>query len=517
MSSAESVALDWCRALVAAVLERERGRPRAAALEEHFESALATLTIVEQAALAYDWREWWARPGQIEPPGDWRSWGLCTGRSYGKTRALAEYVHGEAASGRAMRICMIAQDEETALEIMVHGDSGIMSVAPPWDRPVYQTGRLLWPSGAQAWIKTPQQPGAIRGPGYHLAWASEVVAWPPTKMDEAMSNLKRTTRLGKARTVWDTTPKRRHAIIRDLLERSKKEPTRHVVVRGNSRENVANFNPDALEEWEHELDGTSRGREELHGEFIEDAETALVQYAWIERNRLDAPAKYDRRVMAIDPAISMRRSTDATGLIEAGKGVDGRYYVIEDSSARIAWEVWGELVVERYLANALDCIIVERNRGGDAVAANLRACARERCHSTGERIVVQLVGPAAKTRSTPGVIYVKEAQARTAKETRAEPVAALYEKGLVSHVNGSDLAELEDQWTTWDPESGKSPNALDACVWALWDLAGLAADGPVKHSTAEGIGLMREALRHSPERRAGMGLLPRLGRRASSI
>ena len=156
------------------------------------------------------------------------------------------------------------------------------------------------------------------------------------------------------------------------------------------------------------------------------------------------------------------------------------------------------------------------------MAGNLRACARERCHATGERIVVQLVGAVAKTRYEPGVIYVKEAQARSSKESRAEPVAALYEKGLVVHVKGADLSELENEWTTWDPESGKSPNNLDACVWALWELAGLAADEAIKGDPFAGVGLMRNQLRNAARPGAMVStrvgsFLPRLGTRASRL
>lgn len=476
---------------------------------------------MEQAAVAYDWRRFWARANQVPPEIPWRSWGLCTGRSFGKTRACAEYVHAEAMLGRAPRICLIAQDEQEAIDDMINGDSGIISIAPPWEVPVL-TGsggsyRLLWPNGAQGFVKTPHQPGKIRGPGFHLVWASELVAWPHMRRDEAVSNLRRTNRLGYARFIWDTTPKRQHPIIRELLDRHSRSPQKHLCVRGSSRANVANINADALDEWEQELGGTLRGREELDGEYVDDIDTALVRFEWIEKNRADEPDIFDRRVIAVDPALSTRRSTDATGIVEAGvRG--GRYYVIHDYSARMPWELWGETVIALAFENRIDCVIVERNAGFDAVTANLRVSARNRCQSTGERITIQLVSLGARVRREPGVVYVKEALAQRSKQLRAEPVAALYERGLVSHCNGADLSELEEQWTTWDPESPRSPNNLDACVWALWELAGLASDEPQRNASMDGLGLMRAKLR--PSARVGVtvgAMLRPPGRRSSMI
>jgi hypothetical protein len=183
------------------------------------------------------------------------------------------------------------------------------------------------------------------------------------------------------------------------------------------------------------------------------------------------PTKFKRRAISVDPAISMRKGTDATGIVDLGLGIDDQVFVLGDYTERIAWEAWGALVIELYVRGACDCVIVERNRGGDAVVANLRACAERR------GIRVEVVEPKALTRHAPNVVYVKETISRKSKALRAEPVATMYERGLVSHVNGADLAELEDQMTTWQPEGGgESPNALDALVHGVHELAGLGRD-----------------------------------------
>lgn len=479
------------------------------------DEALDGLSVVELAGLAFDWAEWWARPSQLPPEnGRWRSWGLCTGRGFGKTRSIAEWVHREAMSGRAMRIALIAQNEDKTHEVMIDGESGLIAVAPPWERPRYERGRLLWPNGAQAFPFTPEVPGDIRGPGFDLSWCSEFVAWPLHRREEAWSNLRLTTRLGYARIVWDTTPKRRHPIIRDLLDRATKNPTLHVVVRGTSRDNIANISPDALEEWEAEWGiDTARGREELLGEFIDENVGVLWHPDWIEGARRDMPGQLSRRVMAIDPAISTRKGTDRTGVVECGLGTDGQFYVIEDLSGRMSWEVWGALVVERYVRHRLDCVVVERNRGGDAVAANLRACARDR------GIRVETVAHDSVTRHNESVILCKEVLARGAKDSRAEPVASLYQQGRVSHVVGSDLTDLEEQMTTWEPApNAPSPDNLDACVWALWELAGLARD---KRDGRAGFVGLKEAAADLRRGIRGIGavgrLLPRTAERVSRL
>jgi phage terminase large subunit-like protein len=310
-------------------------------------------------------------------------------------------------------------------------------------------------------------------------------------MDEAWSNLRRTTRLGYARTIWDTTPRRRHPIIRELIARSEMAPDRHIVIRGETRANVANLNADAVSEWYDELGGTVRGREELLGEYVGDDEGALVRIEWIDSQRMDAPAKLERRVIAVDPAISMRRSTDATGIVIAGIDDEEQLYVLADLSGRHPWEHWGELVVDRYMAECCDCVVLERNRGGDAVAANIRAIAGMR------GIAVAIAAPRQRTRHDPRRIYVREVIARQGKESRADPVATLYQRGRVHHIFGANLSELEDQWTSWNPASSmRSPNALDACVWALWELAGIGDSSARIHrtQTADGLSQLERSL-----------------------
>lgn len=429
---------------------------------------LDDLTVTELAALFYDWQHTWARENQLPPPGRWRSWGFLGGRRMGKTRAVAECINREAMSGRAMRIGFAAQNEDKALEVQVYGDSGLIETAPPWAKPVWERGRLLWPNGAQAFRFTPEKPDNIRGPGVHLFWGTELQSWPAVHRQAAWSNAQLMTSLGYALTVWDCTPKRRHPVLRMLLERAEREPTRHIIVRGTSWENEENLGEGVIQDIAKEIAGTQRGREELGGEYLDEQEGAAWKQEWIDVHRRDAPTALKRRILVIDPAISDRVGTDPTGIVDMGLGLDDQLYVFEDLSTLERAEAWGVTAVDHYVEKKCDCIVVERNRGGDLLVAVLRACAKDR------GLKVEVVELKAVTRHVPGTIYVKEIVGRTSKFSRAEPAATVYEKGRGSHVNGADLQELEDEMTTFVPGPGvESPNRLDALVHGVWELDGL--------------------------------------------
>jgi phage terminase large subunit-like protein len=450
--------------------------PRAARLA--LRAALDSRSNLQLAAFRYDWRGVWARPTQIPPETPWRSFGFLAARGLGKTRALAEYVNSEVAAGRARLVGLAAQDERKAIDIQVTGPSGLIATSPPWLRPRFEASALqvVWPNGARAYVRTPESPGNIRGVDYQLSWLSELQSWPQSTREEAFSNFAITTRLGYGRTVWDATPKRRHPILKSLLARAEAEPDRHVVARGRTRENALNLGAGVIEDLEKQLGGTQRGREELLGEWLEESELALVKQEWIDSARRNAPDSYVRKVLGVDPAVSHRSSSDRTGIVLAGSGVDGQLYVIADLTGRYGPEQWGATVVDAYVRAGLDYVICETNKGGDLVPAILRSVAPSRGLS------VVMSGPDERPQRRAGTLFIKTVFARGPKEDRAQPVATAYERGRISHVLGADLVELEDILTTWEPKPGsRSPDALDALTHAaveLLDLAGNAAPDP---------------------------------------
>lgn len=468
------------------------------------------LSPLDLAALAHTW-DVWARPKQLAPDTAWKSWGIVSGRGWGKTKSCAELTVQEVLAGRAKRIAICSFNLDEAERTLIFGKSGLIACSPPWCKPWMLKGQLVWPNGAIATPYTPEVPDGPRGPEHDWVWCSEVSSWPSATREEFFSNLKLGNRIPGARMIFDTTPKRRNPIVRQLLERAARDPQKHIVVRGATRENADNLDAGFVTELEAELAGTQRGKEELEGIFLDDDEGALWRQEWIDRARRDMPTVLKRRVVALDPAISTRKGTDRTGLVELGLGVDDQVYVIADHTDRYPVEVWGAKLITLYVEGQCDCIVVERNRGGELVAAMIRSSAERR------GLRVEIVGPDAPVRHTPSTIYVKEVVSRKGKDLRAEPVASLYERGRVSHVRGADLTELEDVMTTWVPEAGgASPDALDALVHGAWELAGLGREralsgGSQSVGAAKLLEVATQNERERPRERSGGGLMALLG------
>jgi phage terminase large subunit-like protein len=423
------------------------------------------------AAALYDWQGVHARPKQLLPEDDdWLSFGLLTGRGFGKTRTLANFVRGEVEAERAWHIALIAQNEDETFNVMVDGPSGLIAQSPPWFRPRWERGRLTWPNGAEAHVYTPEKPGGLRGPEHDLAWASELVVWPRSTRDEALANLLLGLRRGRGRLVWDSTPKRRHPLIRYMLERASHDPATHRIIRGTTLENARNLPPQVLAQWQAEYGGTQRGREELEGEFLDESDGALWKQDWIDDNQRDLPTQFTRRILSVDPARSMREGTDATGMVELGLGVDGQVYVIEDLTKREPPSEYAPKLIRRYIDSRCDCLVAERDSGGNLVAEVLRLRAKER------GLTVITLNEKQTTRHVRGVIYVREVNTQQrSKGERAEPVADAYEQGRVSHVVGAELQELEDELCGWEPDGkGPSPNRLDALVHGVRELLNIA-------------------------------------------
>jgi phage terminase large subunit-like protein len=466
----------------------------------------------ELAALAAYWR-FWARSKQLAPGGSWRSFGFLCGRSFGKTRAIAEHITVEIQQGRIGRLLLIAQNEDSALKIQIEGDSGLLTVAPPWFRPEWVPSKhqVIWPNGATANVVSPEVPGNIRGPQYHAAWATEFQSWGQATMTEAYDNVMLSTRLGYARLLWDATPKRGHPILKERLAMSELDPDKHIVRRGSSRENVANLAQGYVDDMETKMSGTARGREELLGEMLDDDDSAMIKQEWITRNRRAMPDKFKRKAIGVDPAITERKGSDRTGIVMAGLDSADHAYVLADRTGKYGPEKWGRIVLALYVEHRCSVVVVETNKGGDLVIRNLRASAREM------GLEVILLG---KNEPTPehrkGVVFIREIYSRGAKEDRAAPLATAYESNRISHAMSVDLSELESTITGWTPEPGaRSPDDLDALVHVMTELLGFADDRSDPSKAFVGIKEMSKMLQSHQVPQAAiarlLGHLPRRG------
>lgn len=453
-----------------------------------FDEILDGLSVVDGAALADDWG-FWARPKQKAPLTGWRRWGFLTGRGFGKTIAISKWINDTVErSPTPLLLLLVAQDEQSSIDIQVLGPSGLIATAPPWNRPHWEASalQLVWPNGSRAYVRTPEVPGKIRGLEYHTAWASELQSWPVATREEAWYNgVLLSTRLGAARVVWDSTPKRRHPILRDLLIEHERDAKTFPVVRGTTHENP-HLPEGYKEDLERKYAGTSRGREELYGEMLDESENALVKQSWIDAARRAMPDAFVRKAIGVDPAVTARKGSDRTGIVTAGAGVDGQAYVLGDLSGKHAPHEWARTVLDKYFADRVDVVVVETNKGGDLVTQNLRAAAQQR------DVKVVVAGKDEKPRHTSRILYVKETHTRGAKEDRAQPLATAYERGRVSHPYGIDLSDLEDTLTTWEPggktaDGSKSPDQIDAEVLAVSEVLDLASGKPDPRGGFKGI------------------------------
>ena len=405
-------------------------------------AALQTIDEKEYALLDRDWWGLLARGNQLPPQGaDWRNWLLLGGRGAGKTRAGAEWVKAMATGlwgQRAERIALVAPTFDEARLVMVEGKSGLLAVHHDGERPDYESSKrqLTWANGSVAHVFSAEEPDSLRGPQFDAAWCDELAKWKHS--EQVWDMLQFALRLGEnPRAVITTTPR-----PIPLLKRLLADPLT-VTSRSATLDNRANLAKPFLDDVLNRYGDTNLGRQELGGELIEEDPGAIFKRDIIEARRVRVAPELRRIVVAVDPPAGFGKKSNACGIVCAGLGVDGRCYVLDDCSAQgLRPAQWAKRIVSLYHARAADRVVAEINQGGAMVEQVLRE-----------------VDPELSFRSV---------HATRGKKARAEPVAALYEQGRVSHVGG--FAELEDEMCSAISEGMKSPDRLDALVWAVSDL-----------------------------------------------
>jgi phage terminase large subunit-like protein len=384
-----------------------------------------------------------ARPTQTVPATDWLVWMMLAGRGFGKTRTGAEWVVDRALTVPGSRWAIVAPTFGDARDTCAEGESGVLAVLErrrrrpaTWNRSM---GELVLHNGSKVKLFSADEPDRLRGPQHHGAWCDELAAW---RYPQAWDQLQFGLRLGDhPQTVVTTTP-RPTPLVRNLAERDTTK-----VTRGSTFDNAANLAPAALAELRSRYEGTRLGRQELYAELLLDTPGSLWTLDMIDQHRLPIvlPRAYPdlvRVTTAIDPAVTSSDDSDMTGIVVAGLGVDGHCYVLADRTCKDTPQGWAQRAVAAHDEHFGSRIVGEVNNGGDLVETVLRSV-------------------------DPNVPY-RGVHASRGKRLRAEPVAALYEQGRVHHVGVFD--DLENQMIGWTPESGSSPDRLDALVWAVTDL-----------------------------------------------
>lgn len=384
------------------------------------------------------------------------TWLVTGGRGSGKTRLGAEWVTALARrlppfaefGNRYDRIALVDETLGDAREVMVEGPSGILAVARE-DRPRFEPTRrrLLWPSGAVAQLFSSEDPESLRGPQFCAAWCDEAGKW--RNAEETFDMLQFGLRLGARPLQLITTTPRPTPLMRRLMQ----DPA---VVRNrlNTADNAGNLAAGFVETLQRRYAGTRLGRQELDGDLIEDRDDALWSRTMLEDCFVAEPGPLRRIVVAVDPPASARRTSDACGIVAAGLDEAGRLVVLADATLKAAKpRDWAARAVALYHGLGADCLVVEVNQGGDMAEAVIR--------------------------TVDATIAMRPARALRGKWLRAEPVAALYQQGRVAHAGR--FPELEDEMCDFGPDglsNGRSPDRLDALVWAVTELMRGEAGGP---------------------------------------
>jgi phage terminase large subunit-like protein len=406
-------------------------------------------------------------PHQVPPAGPWDLWLLEGGRGSGKTEACARYFCKYMRTHPGARGRIIAPTFGDAVEACIEGPSGILSIDPEarWLPSAPGGAKLVWPNGSEALVFGTHSPVDVdrlrAGGNRHIDWWEEMAA--NRQLEDAWDQAQLGLRLGDhPHSIASTTP-RSTKTYRGLRET-------HPGTTVARTHGTIDDNPHLNEEWKAarkaRYEGTRLGRQELKGELLDDVPGALWTYETLEACRVaEVPCDLAVVVTAVDPAATSTASADDTGIVVAALGTDGQGYILADRTCHLPPDGWGHRVVFTHHEFEGDRVVGEVNNGGEMV----------------EHVI----------RTQDDRVPFKAVRASRGKQTRAEPVAALFgtpparaaelgvpERSARVHLVGSH-PELEDQLCTWVPEDAGSPDRLDALVWAVTDLMLGEGDGAV--------------------------------------
>lgn len=407
-------------------------------------------------------------PHQTPPLGEWEGWLIQAGRGTGKTAGLAKYITDHVNGPRCIKgdmphkMALIAPTVGDAVESADRHPVCLRSLTPGSKLQVKPGGTIFtWPNGSEIklfGVHTRDDVERLRAGGNNcLVWAEELATW--RYIEEGWDQMQFGLRIGpNPHWVGSSTPKNRSK-YREIAT----DP--HVIVTRAHTDD----NPYLEASFRNRLDrmfgGTTKARQEMGGELLDEADGAPWKRAWIDSYRRREAGPMGEVVVGVDPQGSAESGT--TGIVAAGRTVGTcpcgenldrlpHAFVVADESLAATPDGWARRAVAVYELTQADRFAAERNFGGDMVESTIRT-----------------VWPSAP---------ISLPTASRGKVIRAQPVAALYEQGRVHHVGA--FPELEDEMTTWTVEEPWSPNRLDALVWAITEL-GMAENTEARISSSE--------------------------------
>jgi phage terminase large subunit-like protein len=408
----------------------------------------------DYAKLKYD-ANFWLRPEQKIPDGDWFITALVAGRGFGKTLTASQWIRKKALENPGCRIAIAARTVADVRNTMILGESGVLAVHSPDERPEYKpsTTSLLWPNGSQALLLSSESPDGARGPQFHYAVGDEFAAWKTT-VDASgatlFSNLVAATRLGENPQILLATTPKRTKVMKDIMADAKLPEKRIRIVTGSTFDNTS-LSKNYIDNLVGQYGNSDLAKQELDGQMLEDAEGLVFTQEMINKAMADSQKigyetpRFPLIFVAVDPSVS-ENPTDECGIMVMGVSQERdltqrTVYVLEDCSVKAGPDVWSKVVVDACKRWKTNFVVYEKNQGGALVSMALTAIDE-------------------KLKTFPVV-------ATKGKATRAEPVVVAMQQGRVKF-NG-DMPELEDQCLFFDPETSRfSPDRMDAMVWGVY-------------------------------------------------
>ena len=362
------------------------------------------------------------------------------GRGWGKTLTGAYDIVQYCLLNAEVTCGVVAPTYGDLAKVCFNGASGIVSIIDKdllADRGYNKSSAEIKFYNGSKIIGFPAiEPDRLRGVQFHRVWCDELASW---RYRETFDNLMMALRLGQNPKCIITTTPRPIPIIKELAKRSDTK-----VISGSTFENSDNLAESSLRMLKERYEGTRLGQQELYAEILEDIEGSLFSRSNIEDNRVkeDDMPELTKIVVAIDPAVTSNANSDETGIIVAGRGIDDKFYVLDDRSGVFSPDIWIKRALALYYEYKADYVVAEVNNGGDLIEGLIR--------------VQDQTVPYKKIRSSRG------------KMLRAEPVSSLYEQNKVHHVG--EWTELEEQMCIYTGNTISSPDRLDALVFAITSL-----------------------------------------------
>jgi predicted phage terminase large subunit-like protein len=251
---------------------------------------------------------------------NWSVWVLLAGRGFGKTRVGAELVRHMVETEQAKRIAIIAPTAADARDVAVEGESGLVTISPPWNKPLYESTkrRLTWANGAVATLFSAEEAERLRGPQFDFAWTDELAAWDVNEQQMVWDMLQFGLRLGNnPRVVVTTTPKPT-VLIQNLVKQARDPVNRTIITTGSTYENRTNLAAPFMRQIT-QYEGTNLGRQEIYAELIDIEESGILKRSWFKQWKANkAMPLFEFVIQSYDTAFTERTENDPTGCVTFG-------------------------------------------------------------------------------------------------------------------------------------------------------------------------------------------------------